>query len=372
MAFANLKNDFIHNSDFVYLNQIRFMHSYQIIRSESELDLIGDYICKHNFSNIFILTDPNTRRYCWPVLRTRLPCKTRLIASNITEQTKNLSSVQYIWDTLFEHRADRKSVLVNLGGGVISDVGGFAASTFKRGISYINIPTSLLAMVDASIGGKTGINYFGGKNQIGTFHPPERLFVYPGFLQTLPRKELLSGLAEMLKHGLIYDEAYFYETKDYTNRNISELIEKSIRIKFTIVNQDKKEEGVRQILNFGHTVGHALESFFQQYSGSSVTHGHAIGMGMVAEAFLSRKFAGLDADSFRIIRETFQQLYDFSVLDLVDTGKVLQLMRLDKKNVSGEIRFVLLEQIGKAVYNKKLPLHEVEEALLVLKNLNNY
>ncbi len=327
------------------------------------IDFLNRFIDSGEFTSVNILTDNNTSKLCLPHISSIFKKKqTREIKTGLDENYKNLQSVQTIWNALFERQVDRKGLIINLGGGVVTDTGGFVASTYKRGISYVNIPTTLLGMVDAAIGGKTGINFYGAKNQIGTIYPPEKVLIYPGFLKTLPETEFYSGLAEMLKHGLIRDKNYFYRTLEWKRNNLLDLIKRSVEIKCEIVNEDRNETGMRKLLNFGHTFGHAFESFFRK-SNLPITHGHAVALGMIGEAYISTKMSGLAWDDFKTIRNHLSSLYDLSPLKYLDIYEIIRLMLLDKKNIAGEVGFVLLKSIGESEFNKKAPVTLITETL---------
>ncbi len=341
-----------------------------LMNSSSEFSNLDEYIKEQEFTNVYIITDSNTNVNCLPLLKPYLNHESHIIRTGLSEQNKNLDQVRHIWDELFKQMADRNSLILNLGGGVVSDVGGFVASTYKRGIKYINIPTSLLAMVDAAIGGKTGINYYEAKNQIGTYYPPKKIYILPDFLNTLPEEEFYSGLAEMFKHGLIFDQNYFQQLKTFKTHQIHDLIKRSVEIKFTIVNNDEHEEGLRKILNFGHTIGHAIEAFINRETDLRITHGHAVALGMLAEAYISMHETGLSKQELNEIKETLSSYYDFSLAKNLEYRNLLPYLKLDKKNISGDILFVLLKNIGSAVYNKKIPGALLRESLNYIKTIS--
>lgn len=238
-------------------------------------------LCQKDYSRKFILVDENTISHCLPVLMMNVPSLARaeVIEIESGEKNKNIDIAIRLWEVLTELQADRRSVLLNLGGGVIGDIGGFVASTFKRGIDFLNVPTSLLAQVDASVGGKVGIDLNGLKNQIGVFKNPASVYIYPDFLKTLPKREVLAGFAEMLKHGLVLDEGHFYELKAFDLSRIDHLealIMRSVHLKNEIVLDDPKEKNQRKLLNFGHTIGHALETYALENMTFSLPHGEAV------------------------------------------------------------------------------------------------
>ena len=306
---------------------------------------------KKAYSSIFILVDSNTRKYCLDTfinLTGLNEAKTLLMSSG--EENKNLKTCENLWGQLSELGADRNSVLINLGGGVVTDLGGFVACTFKRGIDFYNIPTTLLAMVDASVGGKTGINMGLLKNQIGIIKEPINVILDPQWLNTLPQKELRSGFAEMLKHGLIADRSYWDQLKNLEHLEktiISKFIKPSLSIKKSVVTKDPEEKNLRKILNFGHTFGHAIESYFLKHKKKKrLLHGEAIAVGMVLESFLAVyccNFPEIDAIE---IKNVFKRFYPQLKFKKIDRQKIESLLYHDKKNTAREINFVLLENIG--------------------------
>lgn len=296
-------------------------------------------------SKTFVLCDGNTVNYCLPLFfeKTRISDFV-LIEIPFGERNKNIDTVQEIWKQLIENHADRNSLLINLGGGYVSDTGGFAASCFKRGIDFINVPTTVLAMVDASVGGKTGVDFQGIKNQIGTFAQPLAVLVLPEFAQTLPRREFLSGLAEIIKYGFICDKC-FLDAKLPLN---PDFVKKAIEAKDAIVRQDPTEKGIRKCLNFGHTVGHAIESLFVG-TNAELLHGEAVALGMLPALHLSEIYCGLDRKWTLLYKNIFTNLFDYIKIDDLDLKSLLELMRHDKKNLGDEIRFVLISEPGKPV-----------------------
>jgi 3-dehydroquinate synthase len=302
---------------------------------------------------IFIICDSNTMRHCLPVLITS--CKAlkdaEIIELEPGEESKDLNIIHHIWQTLTEFGCTRQSLVINLGGGVVSDIGGFAASTFKRGVGFINLPTTLLAMADASVGGKTGINFNGIKNHIGTITQPEAIFIYTPFLNTLPQNELQSGFAEIIKSALIKDKAFFFELLKQNTVVFSEsVISKAIAIKYEIVKKDPQEKTVRKLLNFGHTYGHALESVFMTKE-KPLLHGQAVGIGMMLEVYLSylKKFISKEA-AFTIIAY-LKSIYSIPVLNEKDWQQVNHYLTQDKKRMDKRLMFVLLKQVGKGEMN---------------------
>ena len=314
-----------------------------------------------NASQVFILTDENVAPFWLPEVAYWLRCDPAVdIIVKAGEEHKNLQTVQRIWKTLLKHHADRSALLINLGGGVITDLGGFAASTYKRGIKFINIPTTLLSMVDAAIGGKTGIDFGGGKNQIGTFAEAEEVIIDPVFLSTLPRRELLSGMAEMLKYGFIADANLLKVNLE----NYQDYILRCGEIKREIVAQDPTEKGLRKILNFGHTIGHAIESHCLTTS-YPLLHGEAVALGMAAALWLSVKQCGLDNKVLKNYEKQLPILLSEAELKLTeaDIDPILSYLALDKKNKGEKPQFVLLEAVGKPVRDVEVDADEVRQAL---------
>ena len=312
-------------------------------------------------SKVFILTDENVAPFWLPEVAHWLHCDSAVdIVVKAGEQHKNLQTVQRIWKTLMKHHADRNALLINLGGGVITDLGGFAASTYKRGIKFINIPTALLAMVDAAIGGKTGIDFGGGKNQIGTFAEAEEIIIDPVFLETLPKRELFSGIAEMLKYGFIVDDNLL----KVNSENYQQFIVRCGEIKREIVAQDPTEKGLRKILNFGHTLGHAIESHCLT-TDYPLLHGEAVALGMLGALWLSVKQSGLDETVLQNFENQIPMLLSEAeiLLSKVDLDPILSYLVFDKKNKGEEPQFVLLQAVGKPVWDVKVEMEAVRKAL---------
>lgn len=321
-----------------------------------------------NYSKIFILVDSQTHKHCLPnflaVLATETPIEVIEIASG--EIHKNIETCTGVWNVLSELNADRKSLLINVGGGVVTDLGGFVASTFKRGISYINVPTSLLSMVDASVGGKTGVDLGTLKNQIGVINIPEMVLIDTSFLNTLPANQMRSGLAEMLKHGLIYDQAYWKKMINLSNFTIEDLdilIHESVQIKNSVVTEDPTEKGLRKILNFGHTLGHAIESYLLTHeTKEALLHGEAIAIGMILACYISNKQEQFPAEKLSEIKKVILDMYGKVQLDHSDYEAIIELMKYDKKNSHGNINFVLLNDIGTPVLDKIVPNSTIIDA----------
>lgn len=312
------------------------------------------------YSKIFIIADTQTVQDCVPSflanMVTNIPFD--IIEFEQGEENKTLETCTQIWNVLLELGADRKSLILNVGGGVVTDLGGFVASTFKRGIDFINVPTSLLAMVDASVGGKNGVDLGNLKNQIGTITNPKAVLIHTGFLQTLPSKQMRSGLAEMLKHGLIQDASYwqlFKHLDELTTDHLDALIYRSVEIKNQVVTQDLTENGIRKALNFGHTLGHAIESFcMQDASLPNLLHGEAIAIGMILESHISLQKGLLTSEEYADIKTTVSSIFDYVDFTTNHIESVIDLLIHDKKNEFGKIQFCLLNGIGNVKINQEV------------------
>ena len=325
---------------------------YSIFYGNESLNFLSRKISASKYSSIFILVDENTNKHCLPqlIINCNSLANAEIIEIDSGETNKNIDICIGMWKTLSEFGANRKSLLINLGGGVITDLGGFVASTFKRGIDFINIPTTLLAMVDASVGGKTGIDLDELKNEIGIFSKPKAVFVFPEFLKTLDKKQIKSGFAELLKHGIIADKKFWNLAKKIDATNIFDLenlILKAIEIKNDIVKKDFNEKNIRKSLNFGHTIGHALESYSILNFKEPLLHGEAVAIGMIGEAFLSQKFAGLSKTESTEIKTIIENIGFNSKLKKININTLIELMKHDKKNENEEIKFSLIKSIGK-------------------------
>jgi len=313
---------------------------------------LNAFILEKQPSKIIVLTDSNTAEFCLPIFLAKIKTSYPILFYSIPngEIYKTIDTSTKVWDFLSENKIDRDSLLVNLGGGVVSDLGGFVAGTYQRGISFVNIPTSLLAMVDASIGGKTGVDLGVLKNQIGILHNPEIILIDTFYLKTLPKNEFFSGYAEMLKHGLIYSVDYWKKlstSKPDELKNLDSFIYESIEIKNTIVAQDPKEKGVRKTLNFGHTLGHAIEShFLADPIKKTLLHGEAIAIGIVLAASLSHEMLNFSSSQLEEITTAYISCFSKVMFTKNDIDSIIELLQFDKKNKNGNIHFVLLFEIG--------------------------
>ena len=313
-----------------------------------------------DYSSLFLLVDTHTQEFCLPgfVSQTGLT-DLEVLVMEAGEEHKTLQTCENLWNQLSERGADRNSALINLGGGVVTDLGGFVACTFKRGIDFYNLPTTLLAMVDASVGGKTGIDLGALKNQIGIIEEPKQVLIDAQWLQTLPQEELRSGFAEMLKHGLISNKDYWEQLKSLPKleaATLAEFIKPSVAIKKQVVLEDPREKHLRKILNFGHTLGHAIESYYLTHPEKKrLLHGEAIAIGMVMEAYLGVSCCSFSNIAAEEIKKTFAQFYPPVEIDAQDREGILELLRHDKKNKAGRVNFVLLKSIGVPEIDVEVP-----------------
>ncbi len=320
------------------------------------------------YGKIAILVDDNTSKHCLPLIQHTLGDFTHIEVSH-GEVNKNLDSCQQIWERLTRGEFSRNDLMINLGGGVISDMGGFCASTFKRGMDFINIPTTLLAQVDASIGGKLGVDFMGYKNHIGLFNKPEKVFIDTKYLKTLPERELKSGFAEVIKHSLLNGTDHWNEIRQFNwNTSWDDLIKKSIKVKSDIVASDYKEAGLRKVLNFGHTIGHGVESHFLGGE-HTLLHGEAIAAGMIMELWLSSKVLSLETEVRDEIVEYLLSLYGKVNSGELNQEEIIKLMRMDKKNRDNKILFALLKGLGNAQYDVAITEELVSQSLDYYNNL---
>lgn len=338
-----------------------------VISGNLERDLVNAISeCEHD--RIFVLTDETTQQLCWPKIKNFKALKNSTpIIIKATDTHKNLDTLSQVWQALSNGGATRHSLMINLGGGMVTDLGGFAASTFKRGIDFINIPTTLLAMVDASVGGKTGINFGGLKNEIGVFSDSRFVIINTQFLDTLDHDNICSGYAEMLKHGLISDEHTWAElvTFDLDKPDLSQLqrmVAESIKVKERIVEADPHEHGIRKALNLGHTMGHAFESFAMR-RGTPILHGYAVAYGLISELYMSARKTAFPTDSMHQTVRFIRENYGTFNITCDDYPTLIELMHHDKKNTSGIINFTLLGNVGDIRINQTANEEEIKEAL---------
>jgi 3-dehydroquinate synthase len=345
--------------------------NYSIFITNSIADEINRFLNAptSKYSKLFILVDENSLKFCYPQLVEKIEMfeDAELIEVESGEENKTIEVCMQIWEALSEYGADRKSLFVNIGGGVIGDMGGFIASTFKRGIDFINIPTTLLAQVDASVGGKVGVDLNHIKNEIGVFNNPAAVFISSGFLASLDKRQILSGFAEIIKHALIADANYWNRVIS-TNINdldaLEDLIVTSVQIKNQVVLEDPKEQNIRKTLNFGHTIGHAIETFSLENDGKkSLLHGESIAIGMICEAWLSHQICKLTQEQLDEITDFILDTYKSVKLKETDFQRLFELMRHDKKNEKGDINFSLLTAIGKCEINKTATAEQIDDSL---------
>ena len=338
-----------------------------VISGNLERDLVSAISdCEHD--RIFVLTDETTQQLCWPKIKNFKALKDCTpIIIKATDTHKNLDTLSQVWQALSNGGATRHSLMINLGGGMVTDLGGFAASTFKRGIDFINIPTTLLAMVDASVGGKTGINFGGLKNEIGVFSDSRFVIINTQFLDTLDHDNICSGYAEMLKHGLISDERTWAElvTFDLDTPDLSQLqrmVAESIKVKERIVEADPHEHGIRKALNLGHTMGHAFESFAMR-RGTPILHGYAVAYGLISELYMSARKTAFPTDRMHQTVRFIRENYGTFNITCDDYPTLIELMHHDQKNTSGIINFTLLGKVGDIRINQTANEEEIKEAL---------
>jgi len=333
---------------------------------------LSQLINDKKYSKIVLLVDENTAKHCLNYVLQWLAVDVtfEIIEIEQGEENKTVETCTAVWESLVELNIDRKALLINVGGGMVCDLGGFVAATYKRGIDFVNIPTSLLAMVDASVGTKTGVNLGGLKNMVGSFSQPQIVLIDTAFLETLPGNQMRSGLAEMFKHGLIADESYWNQLKnlgELTTEDLLLLIYHSVSIKNEIVLQDPFEENVRKLLNFGHTLGHVIETYSHSGKGiQPLLHGEAVAIGMILEAYISYKKDLLTKNSYLEIKETLNLMFESIVFTENDIEICTHLLIHDKKNVNGIVQFTLLNGIGKGVFN------EVVENEMITESFNDY
>ncbi len=340
------------------------LESLNIFISKNIAFSLESVLNRKEYSKIAVLVDENTYQHCYPLLEDFLPEHT-LIQIKSGEEQKTLDTCQIIWQALTDNAFDRKSLLINLGGGVIGDMGGFCASTYKRGIEFIQIPTTLLSQVDASVGGKLGIDFNNFKNHIGVFKIPEAVLINVDFLNTLPPAELRSGYAEVIKHCLIADANKWKElrTCEMGNLDWEKIVEHSVAIKAEVVDNDPLEKGLRKILNFGHTIGHAVESYFLDMPDRKLLHGEAIAIGMVAEAFLACEKGFIKIEEVDKIKAYILSVFGHHFIEQEHMGKLIPLTVQDKKNENNLVLASLLEEVGKANFNIELNAEEITRGL---------
>ncbi len=341
---------------------------YNVLFAEKGYQFVNQFIKENKPSSIFVLSDSNTREHCVPIFLSKLEEKNiQVIEIPAGEEFKNINTCVEVWRTLTDLGADRKSLLLNVGGGVITDLGGFVASCFKRGISFINVPTTLLSMVDASVGGKTGVDLGVLKNQVGVFANPKAVVVDTTYLETLSEREFLSGMAEIIKYGFTFDIHLWEKVQKMTVTSktlLEEVIYQSINIKNEVVTKDPKENSLRKVLNYGHTLGHAIESYFlESEDKEKLTHGEAIAVGMVTATYISSEMLGFPKEKLSEMTTNILKMYPKIPLYKSDFEPIIKLLKHDKKNVKGEVRFVLLQDFEDFKLDIVVPEKTVQNSL---------
>ena len=332
------------------------------------------HVChSKDYDHCFVLCDENTHQCVFPLISSHFIDTGRVIVIPAGEQAKSLDTLSCVWNELSTKGATRHSLLINLGGGMVTDLGGMAAATFKRGIDFCNIPTTLLGAIDAAIGGKTGINFAGLKNEVGVFAQAQRVIISTRFFDTLPRKELLSGYAEMLKHALIDSEQHYNDILNYNINNIDTdkllpLLQSSVGIKERITQQDPHEKGIRKVLNLGHTIGHAIESHSHKHH-RTVPHGYAVAWGLVCELLIAHRTHAFPSALIYSLARHIEHLYGSYHFTCDDYDELIALMQHDKKNTGNNINFTLLHQIGQYSIDNYIDHKEIEISLDFFRDL---
>lgn len=327
------------------------------------------FLSEKKYSGIAVLTDENTLALCYPLVNDYLPAHS-LVTVPSGEESKTLHTCTIIWQAMTDAKLDRHAALIIIGGGVLGDMGGFCAATYKRGIDFILLPTTLLAQADSSIGGKLGIDFNHFKNHIGVFQEPTMNLVYSGFLKTLPESELRSGFAEVIKHALISDRKLWDEirSKELKTQPWATLVPASVEFKYSVVKQDPHEKGLRKILNAGHTIGHAIESYFLA-KGNRILHGEAIAAGLIAEAYMGVKKGLLNQESLGEIGKYIVRIFGKLGIQQDQIPEIASLCIQDKKNMGNKVLCVLPDGIGRAKYDVEINLGEIEECLVYYNSL---
>ena len=329
-------------------NQMKIIstNTYEIRFKDDGYCHLTEQIKSKSYTKIFVLVDENTKQYCLNLFKKKLSISFEILEIKSGETNKNINTCVGIWNNLTHNGADRNCLIINLGGGVITDMGGFIASTYKRGVDFVNIPTTLLSMVDASIGSKTGINLNSIKNQIGLFSDPSLVIIDTSYLKTLSEREINSGYSEIFKHSVISNHMYKELVQNPSLIYNENIIANSIELKNKIVNEDKFESGIRKYLNFGHTLGHAVESFYLNKE-NKLLHGEAIAIGMICESFISSKMMGFNMERLNEIKKHLLNLFSKIIFSEDDVYEIINLIKFDKKNHLNTPKFVLIEDLGK-------------------------
>ncbi len=351
--------------------KIPILNLYNVFIGENLLGEIKDLINFSKYSKLIVVTDTNLEKLWLKKLEQSIGEVEEIIISS-GEDHKNIETVQKIWKTLLELNADRKSLVINLGGGVIGDLGGFAASTYMRGIDFLQIPTTLLAQVDASIGGKVGINFVGVKNLIGSFNQPIGVICDVSFLETLPEREFIEGFGEIIKHGIIADKNYFEfitskKPKNFSKKELVKIIKRSCEIKKEIIEKDVTEQNIRSLVNFGHTIGHALESLSLE-TDNPLLHGEAVSLGMIVESKISQLKGLLSEEDLKAILKSLENVGLPTKTKIMDYEKILEKIKSDKKSQKGVVKWTLISGIGKAITYQSVSDEVVLKALNLIRS----
>lgn len=339
-------------------------NSYQVVFGRAST-LLNNYCKNETYSSILIIVDEHTKKDCLYLIESELDFDYNLIEIRSGEENKTIETAQSIWDAMITYGLDRYSLVIDLGGGVIGDMGGFCASTYMRGIDFVQVPTTLLSQVDASVGGKLGVDMDAYKNIVGLFNNPQQVIIDVRFLNSLPHRELKSGFAELLKHGLIRDKTLWDELLKFellVNSDWQKIVYDSVVIKNHIVMKDPSEKGIRKILNFGHTIGHAIESELL-YSGTRIFHGEAIIIGMICESKLSAIMGLISFEDCDLIKSSLLEIYPDLPKTLPNMESLISRMKRDKKNNAGQINFSLLTSIGNCTFDKMLDAKVIAQAM---------
>ncbi|MCK9639732.1 MAG: 3-dehydroquinate synthase [Prolixibacteraceae bacterium] len=351
-------------------------HNNSVVVTDQLEKVLSESMGSFPDDKLFLVVDQNSNLFCLPLLcDTHHIEKFKKIVIPSGEENKLLASVEKIWLYLSQNGADRKSLVVNLGGGMVTDLGSFAASTFKRGVQFINIPTTLLSQVDASVGGKTGFNFNGLKNEIGVINQPLQVIIDTRFLKTLDHENLISGYAEMIKHGLIHSQDHLAELQKFDLQQpdyaiLQGMIAHSVIIKNFFVEKDPNENNIRKALNFGHTIGHAFESLSLS-KGQPLLHGHAVAFGMIAELYLSHLNSGFPDGNMHFLAKWLIAVYGKYQLSATDYEALFELMGHDKKNEGKRINFTLIKSVGEVEINQNCSKQQIFEALDYFREMNN-
>lgn len=344
----------------------------KVIKSTDLNKDLTDILSQLSFDRLFILTDENTEKLCYPLVQENEQiAKARKIVIKAGDNNKNIEQLASIWKYLSENGATRHSLLINLGGGMLTDIGGFAAASFKRGIKCINIPTTLLGAVDAAVGGKTGINFNGLKNEIGAFAPAETVLIDSAFFKSLDAQNLLSGYAEMIKHGLIdsdetWKDVISFDMEEVDFERLKQLVVNSVLVKERIVEVDPLERGIRKALNLGHTIGHAFESLSYDIN-RPIQHGYAVAWGLICELYLSLKYCGFPKEKLYKTVYFIRDNYEGFFYDCNHYDRLYEYMKHDKKNESDMINFTFLSDVGKIEINRTATKEDIYDSIDFLR-----